>query len=276
MSITAADVNKLRQQTGAGLMDCKKALTETNGDFEAAIDFLRKKGAKIAANRAEREANEGVVIAITNNDGTYGVILNLCSETDFVAKNEDFVALGKELAQLALDTKAADLATLLATPFKGSTVSDVLTETIAKIGEKIEVKRFETMSGAGVVPYIHMGYRMGVLVELNQALNDTNTVVGKDVAMQIAAMNPVALNAEGVSEEMKDRERAIAKEKAVAAGKPENILDKIAEGAVNAMLKENTLLSMAFVKDGSKTVDQYVKSVDKGLNVLSYKRVALS
>lgn len=276
MSITAADVNKLRQQTGAGLMDCKKALTETNGDFEAAIDFLRKKGAKIAANRAEREANEGVVIAITNNEGTYGVILNLCSETDFVAKNEDFVALGKELAQLALDTKAADLATLQATPFKGSTVSDVLTETIAKIGEKIEVKRFETMSGAGVVPYIHMGYRMGVLVELNQALNETNTVVGKDVAMQIAAMNPVALNAEGVSEEMKDRERAIAKEKAVAAGKPENILDKIAEGAVNAMLKENTLLSMAFVKDGSKTVDQYVKSVDKGLNVLSYKRVALS
>jgi elongation factor Ts len=276
MSITAADVNKLRQQTGAGLMDCKKALTETNGDFEAAIDFLRKKGAKIAANRAEREANEGVVIAITNNEGTYGVILNLCSETDFVAKNEDFITLGKELAQLALDTKAADLAALQATPFKGSTVSDVLTETIAKIGEKIEVKRFETMSGAGVVPYIHMGYRMGVLVELNQALNESNTVAGKDVAMQIAAMNPVALNAEGVSEEMKDRERAIAKEKAVAAGKPENILDKIAEGAVNAMLKENTLLSMAFVKDGSKTVDQYVKSVDKGLNVLSYKRVALS
>lgn len=276
MSITAADVNKLRQQTGAGLMDCKKALTETNGDFEAAIDYLRKKGAKIAANRAEREANEGVVIALTNADGTYGVIVNLSSETDFVAKNEDFVALAKEIANLALESKVADLQALNTLSFRNSTVGDVIMDTVAKIGEKIEVKKFETMSGAGIVPYIHMGYRMGVLVELNQSLDEANTVVGKDVAMQIAAMNPLALNAEGVSEEMKDRERAIAREKAVAAGKPENILDKIAEGAVNTMLKENTLLSQPFVKDGSKTVEQYIKSANKELSVLSYKRVALS
>jgi elongation factor Ts len=276
MSISAADVNKLRQQTGAGLMDCKKALVETNGDFEAAIDFLRKKGAKIAANRAEREANEGVVIALTNEAGTLGVIVNLCSETDFVAKNEDFIAMAKEITELALTTQPADLDALLATPFKGTTVSESLTEAIAKIGEKIEVKKYEIMTGTGIVPYIHMGYRMGVLVELNQPLEESKTVAGKDVAMQIAAMNPVAVDASGVSEEIKERERAIAKEKAVAAGKPEAILDKIAEGAVNSMLKDSTLLSQPFVKDGSKTVDQYLKSVDKGLSVLSFKRVALS
>jgi elongation factor Ts len=276
MSISAADVNKLRQQTGAGLMDCKKALVETNGDFEAAIDFLRKKGAKIAANRAEREANEGVVIALTNEAGTLGVIVNLCSETDFVAKNDDFIALAKEISELALNTQPANLEALLATPFNGTTVSETLTEAIAKIGEKIEVKKYEIMTGTGLVPYIHMGYRMGVLVEMNQALNEDRTVAGKDVAMQIAAMNPVAVDASGVSEEIKDRERAIAREKAIAAGKPEAILDKIADGAVNSMLKENTLLSQPFVKDSSKTVDQYLKSVDKELSVLSFKRVALS
>ena len=276
MSISAAEVNKLRQETGAGLMDCKKELIETNGDFEAAIDFLRKKGAKIAANRAEREANEGVVIALTNPEGTTGIILNLSAETDFVAKNEDFIALAKEIAELALATQPADLAALNATPFKGATVADVLLDTVAKIGEKIEVKKYEILEGKGLVPYIHMGYRMGVLVELNQELNEANTVAGKDVAMQIAAMNPIALNAAGVSEDVKDRERAIAREKALAAGKPENLLDKIAEGAVNSMLKEATLLSQQFVKDSSKTVEQYLKSVDKDLQVVSYKRVSLA
>ncbi len=276
MSISAAEVNRLRQETGAGLMDCKKALVETNGDFEAAIDFLRKKGAKIAANRAEREANEGVVIALTNEANNYGILLNLSAETDFVAKNEDFIALAKEIAQLALETQPADIDALNATPFKGTTVANVLLDTVAKIGEKIEVKKFDSVSGEGLVPYIHMGYRMGVIVELNQALNEANTVVGKDVAMQIAAMNPLALDASGVSEDVKDRERAIAREKAVAAGKPENLLDKIADGAVNSMLKESTLLSQPFVKDGSKTVDQYVKSVDKNLSVVSFKRMSLA
>lgn len=276
MSISAAEVNKLRQETGAGLMDCKKALVETNGDFEAAIDFLRKKGAKIAANRAERDATEGVVIALTNEDSTYGIILNLSSETDFVAKNDDFITLANEIAQLALSSKAENVDALNATAFKNSTVGDVLLDTVGKIGEKIEVKRFETMSGKGLVPYIHMGYRMGVIVELNQELNEANTLAGRDVAMQIAAMNPIALDATGVSDETKDRERAIAREKAIAAGKPENILDKISEGAVNSMLKESTLLSQPFVKDSSKNVEQYVKSVDKELKVLSFKRVSLS
>lgn len=276
MSISAAEVNRLRQETGAGLMDCKKALVETNGDFEAAIDFLRKKGAKIAANRAEREANEGVVIALTNEADNYGIILNLSAETDFVAKNEEFIALAKEIAELALTSQPADVDALNATPFKGTTVANVLLDTVAKIGEKIEVKKFVSVTGEGLVPYIHMGYRMGVIVELNQELNDANTTVGKDVAMQIAAMNPIALDASGVSEDTKDRERAIAREKAIAAGKPENLLDKIADGAVNSMLKESTLLSQPFVKDGSKTVDQYVKSVDKGLSVVSFKRVSLA
>ncbi len=276
MSISAADVSKLRNETGAGLMDCKKALVETNGDFDAAIDLLRKKGAKIAANRAEREANEGVVIAITNSESTYGVLINISSETDFVAKNDDFITLAKDIAQLALETRPATLEALNKTPFKGSTVSDIILDNVAKIGEKIEVKKYEVIEGKGLVSYIHMGYRMGVIVELNQPINETNSVVGKDVAMQIAAMNPLALDASGVSEDLIQRERDIAREKAVAAGKPENILDKIVEGSVKAMLKESTLLSQPFVKDNKLSVEQYVKAADKDLSVVSYKRMSLA
>ncbi|HMU98482.1 MAG TPA: translation elongation factor Ts [Chitinophagales bacterium] len=276
VTITAADVNKLRQETGAGLMDCKKALVETNGDFEAAIDYLRKKGAKIAANRAEREANEGVVVALTSEDGKFGVAVNLCSETDFVAKNEDFINLAKNITQIALDNRVTSAEALEACTIDGVTIKDKLLDTVAKIGEKIEVKKFDFIQGEGVVAYIHMGFRMGVLVELNKAINESNAVVGKDVAMQIAAMNPVAVDASGVSEEMKERERAIAKEKAIEAGKPENIIEKIADNAVNSMIKENTLVNMPFVKDSSKTVEQYVKSEDKDLQVLSFRRVTLS
>lgn len=276
MSISAAEVNKLRQETGAGLMDCKKALIETNGDFEAAIDFLRKKGAKIAANRAEREANEGVVIAATNESNDFGILLNISSETDFVAKNDDFIATAQEIAQLALTEKPVDKDALNALTYNGITVAQTMLDMVGKIGEKIEIKRFETISGKGLVPYIHMGYRLGVIVELNQAINDAIAVVGKDVAMQIAAMNPIALSADEVSDEVKDRERAIAREKAITDGKPENLLDKIADGAVNKMLKEATLLSQPFVKDNSMTVQKYVKSVDKDLEVVSFKRVALS
>ncbi|MCB0510995.1 MAG: translation elongation factor Ts, partial [Bacteroidetes bacterium] len=216
VTITAADVNKLRQETGAGLMDCKKALVETSGDFEAAIDYLRKKGAKIAANRAEREANEGVVVALTSPDGKFGVAVNLCSETDFVAKNEDFINLAKNITQIALDNRVTSAEALEACTIDGVTIKDKLLDTVAKIGEKIEVKKFDFIQGEGVVAYIHMGYRMGVLVELNKALNDEITTAGKDVAMQIAAMNPVAIDASGVSDEIKDRERAIAREKAIA------------------------------------------------------------
>ncbi len=276
VTITAAEVNKLRQETGAGIMDCKKALTETNGDFEAAIDYLRKKGAKIAANRSDREANEGVVIALTSEDGKFGCAVNLSSETDFVAKNEDFINLAKSIADVALAGRIKTLEELQNAQLDGVSIKDKLLDTVAKIGEKIEVKKYEVVEGEGVVSYIHMGYRMGVLVQLNQALTEEKSVVGKDVAMQIAAMNPVAVDASGVSDEMKDRERAIAREKAISAGKPENILDKIADGAVQTMLKENTLLPQPFVKDGGKTVEQYLKSADKDLTVVSFKRVTLS
>ena len=276
VTISAAEVNKLRQETGAGIMDCKKALTETNGDFEAAIDYLRKKGAKIAANRSDREANEGVVIALTSEDGKFGCAVNLSSETDFVAKNEDFINLAKSIANVALAGRIKTLEDLHNAQLEGVSIKDKLLDTVAKIGEKIEVKKYEVVEGEGVVSYIHMGYRMGVLVQLNQALTEEKSIAGKDVAMQIAAMNPVAVDASGVSEEMKSRESAIAREKAIAAGKPENILDKIAEGAVQTMLKENTLLPQPFVKDGSKTVEQYLKSADKDLTVVSFKRVTLS
>lgn len=276
VTVTAAEVNKLRQETGAGIMDCKKALIESNGDFEAAIDYLRKKGAKIAANRSDREANEGVVVAVTSPDGKFGCAVNLSAETDFVSKNEDFINLAKSIAEVALNGRIKTQEELQNATLDGVSVKDKLLDTVAKIGEKIEVKKYEVMEGEGLVSYIHMGYRMGVLVQLSKALNEAITIAGKDVAMQIAAMNPVAVDASGVSDETKDRERAIAREKAIAAGKPENILDKIAEGAVNTMLKENTLLPQAFVKDGSKTVEQYLKSVDKDLTVLSFKRVTLS
>ena len=276
VTISASDVNKLRQETGAGIMDCKKALVETNGDFEAAIDYLRKKGAKIAANRADREANEGVVIALTSEDGKFGCAVNLSSETDFVAKNEDFINLAKSIADVALAGRIKTLEDLLNASLDGAPIKDKLLDTVAKIGEKIEVKKYEEVEGEGVVAYIHMGYRMGVLVQLNQALNEEKATVGKDVAMQIAAMNPVAVDASGVSDEMKAREKEIAREKAVAAGKPENMLDKISEGAVNTMLKENTLLPQPFVKDGGKTVEQYLKTADKDLTVVSFKRVTLS
>jgi len=276
VTISASEVNKLRQETGAGIMDCKKALIESNGDFEAAIDYLRKKGAKIAANRSDREANEGVIIAVTTEDGKFGCAVNLSSETDFVAKNEDFINLAKSIANVALAGRIKTLEDLNNAQIDGISVKDKLLDTVAKIGEKIEVKKYEVVEGEGVVAYIHMGYKMGVLVQLNKPLNNEITVAGKDVAMQIAAMNPLAVDGSGVSDDAKNREKEIAMDKGRAAGKPDNILEKIAEGAVNTFVKENTLLPQAFVKDGSKTVEQYLHSVDKDLTVVSFKRITLS
>jgi len=276
VTISASEVNKLRQETGAGIMDCKKALIESNGDFEAAIDYLRKKGAKIAANRSDREANEGVIIAVTTEDGKFGCAVNLSSETDFVAKNEDFINLAKSIANVALAGRIKTLDELNEAQLEGISIKDKLLDTVAKIGEKIEVKKYEVVEGEGVVAYIHMGYKMGVLVQLNKPLTDAITAAGKDVAMQIAAMNPLAVDGSGVADETKNREKEIAMEKGRAAGKPDNILEKIAEGAVNTFVKENTLLPQAFVKDGSKTVEQYLHSVDKDLTVLSFKRITLA
>lgn len=272
-TITAAQVNELRNLTGAGLMDCKKALTEANGDVQAAIDFLRKKGAKVAELRAGRAAAEGVVIAKTSADGKKGVAVYLSCESDFVAKNESFVKFATDIADIALEKSPATLEDLLNLDLNGATVKGQVQEKVSAIGELINVSAYETIAGESVVAYNHMGNKIGVLVALNKGLSDAVSTVGKDVAMQIAAMNPVAVDANGVPAEAIEREKAIAREKAVAAGKPENILDKIAEGAGQTFIKENTLLSQPFVKDGSKTVQQVLGSAESGLTVTGFKRV---
>jgi elongation factor Ts len=275
MSITAADVNKLRQLTGAGMMDCKKALTESNGDFEAAIDYLRKKGAKVSAARADREAKEGAVIAKTSADKKYGVIIQLSCETDFVAKNEDFVKFANQIADLALANKPESAEALKAIELDGLPLSDKLIEQVGKIGEKIDVVKYELVEGDNIVAYIHGANRLGVLVSLNASPSENNFVAGKDVAMQIAALNPVAIDKDGVDATTIERELEIAKEQIRAEGKPENMVEKIAEGKLGKFYKESTLLNQDFVKDGSKTVSQMLDGVEKGLTVKSFKRVAL-
>ena len=273
ISISAADVNKLRQQTGAGMMDCRKALTESKGDFEGAIDYLRKKCQKVAANRSDREAKEGVVIAIANADNTYGVLVQLSSETDFVAKNEDFIAFARQITQIALDAKVTDVDAFKALPMDTATVGDRLLEVVAKIGEKIDIVRFEQISSESVIPYIHSGYRIGVLVGMNQVATEGIIAAGRDVAMQIAAMNPLAVDASSVDADYLAREKAIAMEQVAAEGKTGDMAEKIAMGKLNKFFKENTLLPQAFVKDNSKTVADYLTSESKGLTVKSFKRL---
>lgn len=275
MAITAAEVNKLRKMTGAGLMDCKKALQESNGDIEAAIDFLRKKGQKVAAKRADREATEGVVIAQTNDAGNEGVVVYVSCETDFVAKNDAFIEFAQEIADLALTSSTDKDAFLNETSSNGLTVQQRLEEQIGKIGEKIEVSALERLSSDAVIPYIHANYKVGVLVGLNQGKNDAVESAGKDVAMQIAAMKPVAVNESEVDSAILDKEREIGREKAIAEGKPEHIADKIVEGYVKKFLKENTLLSQQFVKDNSQSIEQYLQSVSSGLTATAFKRVSL-
>jgi elongation factor Ts len=274
-TITAADINKLRQMTGAGMMDCRKALTETSGDFEAAIDWLRKKGQKVAALRGDRDAREGVVLAKTTADNKTGIALCLSCETDFVSKNADFVAFAQSIidAAVAGNVKSAD--ELNNSRINGAKVADLVNDKLASIGEKIGISKFERIDADYVASYIHGANRMAVLVGLNKA----NSEVGKDVAMQIAAMNPVAVDPSSVSAEVVAREKAIVTEQIKAdpkmAGKPDEMINKIAEGKLNAFFKESTLLAQAFVKDGSKSVGDHIKSVDGGLSVLSFKRVAL-
>jgi len=275
VTISAADVNKLRQQTGAGMMDCRKALAESEGDFEKAIDYLRKKGQKVAANRSDREAKEGVVIAKASADNKYGVIVNLSSETDFVSKNAEFIEFAQALTDIALNNKPASIEDLKALAMDGATVGDKLLEMVAKIGEKIDVVRFETVTAETVVPYIHAGYRIGVLVGMNKAANDNIIAAGRDVAMQIAAMNPLAVDADSVSAEMVEREKAIAVEQVMAEGKTGDMAEKIAMGKLNKFFKENTLLPQAFVKDNGKSVGDYLKSVEADLTVVTFKRIAV-
>jgi len=274
-TITASDVNKLRQVTGAGLMDCKAALTETAGDFEGAIDFLRKKGAKIAAKRADRDATEGAVIALTSADSTTGVIIVLSCETDFVGKNENFVAFAKEVAEIALNNKPATLDALKALPMGNATIEARLLDEVAKIGEKIDVVKYELIEGSNVVAYIHGANRMGVLVEMNNTPSDANMVAGKDAAMQIAAMNPVAVDRDGVDSSTIERELEVGKEQARQEGKPEAMIEKIAMGKLEKFYKDSTLLNQEFVKDGSKTVAKMLQDTEAGLTIKQFRRVQL-
>ena len=270
-TVTAAEINKLRQQTGAGMMDCRKALIESNGDFEAAIDYLRKKGQKVAALRGDREAKEGVIIAQTTSDNKTGYVINVSCETDFVSKNEEYVAFAQSIMNAIIENKVNTIEELNAVKIGEQTVADKVNEQVAKIGEKISVSKFEKVEAPYVASYIHGAYRMGVLVGLNK----TNEEAGKDVAMQIAAMNPLAIDQSGISEEMVTRERNIAIEQIKAEGKPAEMAEKIAVGKLNKFFKDNTLLAQAYVKDGNQSVGDFLKSIDPEIKVTEFKRVAL-
>ncbi|MBL6445476.1 elongation factor Ts [Fulvivirga sp. 29W222] len=275
MAITAKDVNKLRQMTGAGMMDCKKALTEADGDFDKAIDLLRKKGQKVSASRADRDVTEGSVFVRTNNDGTEGILIALNCETDFVGKNEEFLNLGNAILDIAFDKQPADIAALKSEKLGDHTVEEKITELVGKIGEKIEISEYVRVNGEAVVPYIHAGSKLGVLVSLKGVNGADVQEAGKDVGMQIAAMNPVAVDKEGVDATIVEKELEIGKEQALAEGKPENIVEKIAQGKLQKFYKDNTLLNQQFVKDSSLTVAGYLDSVSKGLTVAEFKRVAI-
>jgi len=271
MSITAADINKLRQATGAGMMDCRKALTESNGDFEAAIDWLRKQGQKVAAKRSDREAKEGVIIAQALPGNKAGIVLCISCETDFVSKNADFVAFAQSIADAAISNDVKSVEELNAVEIKGAKVADLINDKLAAIGEKIEVSKFERVEAPYVASYIHGANRMGVLVGLTKEAEEA----GKDVAMQIAAMNPLAVDESSISPETIEREKNIAIEIIKAEGKPAEMAEKIAAGKMNKFFKDNTLMAQAFVKDGNKSVADYLKSVDADLTVTEFKRVAL-
>lgn len=275
MAITAQEVNKLRQMTGAGMMDCKKALTEANGDFDAAIDLLRKKGQKVSASRSDRETTEGSIFVKTNDAKTEGVLVALGCETDFVAKNEEFQSLGQTILDVAVKQKPASVEDLKKETVGGRTIDERIIELVGKIGEKIDIVSYEIMNAEAVVAYIHAGSKLGVLVGLKGANGSDVSVAGKDVAMQIAAMNPVGVDKDDVDPSIVAREIEIGREQARAEGKPEAMLDKIAEGKLNKFYKDSTLLNQAFVKDNSLTIAKYLDSVYKGLTVSSFKRVAI-
>jgi elongation factor Ts len=275
MAITAQDVNKLRQMTGAGMMDCKKALTEAEGDFEKAVDILRKKGQKVSASRADRETKEGVVVTRVADGGAKGILLSLTCETDFVAKNEEFGAFANTLIDLAVNNGCTTTEQILALPFDNITVAEKIIEMTGKIGEKIEISHYEVINAEKVVTYIHSNGKLGVLVGMVNTSGADVEEAGKDVAMQIAAMNPVAVDKDGVDASMIEREIEIGKEQARAEGKPEEMLEKIAMGKLQKFYKESTLLSQQFVKDGSLSIAQYLNNVSKGLTVNAFKRISI-
>jgi elongation factor Ts len=275
MAITAKEVNELRKMTGAGMMDCKKALTEADGDFEKAIEILRKTGQKVSAARSGRKTTEGSVFVQTNEDHTEGTIVALGCETDFVAKNDEFQSLGNAILKAAYVNKPSSIEELKSIQMDGLSVNDKLIEMIGKIGEKIEIVALDTVKGEAVVPYIHAGSKLGVLVALQGVNGSEVTEAGKDVAMQIAAMNPVAVDKDGVDQSIVEREIEIGKEQARQEGKPEEIIDKIAQGKLGKFFKDNTLLNQVFVKDNSMTIAKYLDGINKGLTVTAFKRISI-
>ena len=271
--ISASDVGKLRRQTGSGMMDCKKALIEASGDFEQAVDILRKKGQKVAAKRADRQATEGVVIAKNNTDNNKAILISLNCETDFVAKNEDFIKIAHSILDKAVSENLAsseDLSSMLLD--EGMTVAEKVLEQTGVIGEKIEISA-QVVEDTQVSSYVHAGNRLATLVGFNQTLDQQ---IARDIAMQVAAMSPIAVDKDNVDQETVNRELEIAKDLARQEGKPEQMLDKIAQGRLNKFFKENTLLNQAFIKDGKKSVAQYLQEHAKDLSVTCFKRVGLS
>ncbi len=275
MAITATDVNKLRQMTGAGMMDCKKALVEADGDYEKAIDILRKKGQKVSASRADRDATEGSVFIKTNEGATEATLIAVNCETDFVSANHEFTTLGNSILEVAYKNKPANTEALLAEKLGDLTVQEKITELVGKIGEKIEISSYINMKGEQIVPYIHAGSKLGVLVSLKGTNGKDMTQAGKDVGMQIAAMSPVAVDKDGVDSTIIEKELEIGREQARAEGKPENIIDKIAEGKLNKFFKDSTLLNQDFVKDSSKSVAKYLDGVSSGLTVDRFERISI-
>ena len=272
-NISASDVGKLRKQTGSGMMDCKKALVEANGDFDLAVDILRKKGQKVAAKRADRQAMEGVVIAKTNDDNSKAILISLNCETDFVAKNEDFIAIAQDILDTAVSADLSSAESIHELKLSnGMTVAEKVLEQTGVIGEKIEISA-QLIEDVQVSSYIHAGNRLATLVGFNAV---TDPQVARDIAMQVAAMSPLAVDKNGIDQETIDRELEIAKDLARQEGKPEEMLEKIAFGRLNKFYKENTLLNQAFIKDGKKTVAQYLKDQDDSLSVTCFKRVGLS
>ncbi|HEX2899143.1 MAG TPA: translation elongation factor Ts [Bacteroidia bacterium] len=272
-TITAKEINELRQATGAGMMDCKKALEQADGDRDAAIDYLRKKGQKIADNRQDRDANEGSVFV--QHSHTAAVLVELNCETDFVARNEYFQGLGQGIARVAFESHPADVAALLPLQLDGQSISDHLLEAMSKIAEKIQIRSFVRVEGERVVTYIHPGARVGVAVAFVGVGSEDIDAIGKDVAMQIAAMKPISVDQADVPAEIVAKELQIGRERALAEGKPEAIVDKIAQGVLQKYFKENTLLAQEFVKDTSKSVAQYLKEANPNLKVKAFARVQL-
>jgi len=271
--ITATEVSRLRKVTGAGMMDCKNALQESDGDFNKAIEIIRKKGQAIANKRADREAREGVVIAKTNNNDTKGAIVVLNCETDFVAKNDSFVKFAESILDMAILENPDNLEDLKQIKIEGKTINDKVIEQIGIIGEKLTLSHYDKIESRQVIPYIHPGNKLATLVGLNKV---TDVQVGKNLAMQVAAMNPVAVDKDDVPPEIIENEKEIGREQARQEGRPENILDKIAEGKLNKFFKESTLLNQDYTRDNKKTIRQYLQESDSELKVTGFIRYSLN